>query len=312
MAASVWFFGTGRFAARCLRELAQSSEYGPSVVVTAPPSPAGRGMKLRPSATEEAAVELGLELHHSALVNRDEELKALFAEKKPDLILVIDFGQKVGDPWLEGPKCGCVNIHPSLLPQYRGAAPVQRSLINGERLAGVTLFRLVEKMDAGPIWLQASSAIGPDENAGELLERMAVLGCDLFKAHAAELLDGQAELTPQDDSKATLAAKIDKSETKLDPLVRTAQELHDLCRGLAPALSGYFMFRKKRVKVLQTRVGSCSGEAGTLFASKEGLCLACASGSLLLVQVQPEGKKPLAAADWLKGLRLDRPERIDA
>ena len=308
MSANIWFFGTGHFAARCLEAIA--SAYRPSLVVTAPPSVAGRGLKTKPSPVEETANALGLTLRHSASVNRDEELKALFAQNAPDVILVIDFGQKVGEPWLSGPRCGCINIHPSLLTQYRGAAPVQRAVIDGQAQTGVTLFRLVEKMDAGPVWLQARADIGENETSGELLDRMAALGSAQFAARAPELFGGTAVFAPQDDAAATVAPKIDKAETRLDPTL-PAKRVHDLVRGLQPAPGAYFILRGKRVKVQKTECDTTSAEQGRLF-EKDGIPhLACAEGSVALLVVQPEGKKPMDGAAWLKGIRLENGETID-
>lgn len=268
MTAKIWFFGTGGFAARCLEEIA--SKLRPQLVVTAPPSVAGRGLKTRSMPVEESALKLELPLRHAAAVNRDEELIRLYESEKPALILVIDFGQKIGEPWLSGPRCGCINIHPSLLPRYRGAAPVQRALMNGETEAGVSLFRLVEKMDAGPVWLQGRCAVDPEENAGGLLERMAVAGARLFTENVASLLDGTAALTPQDEALATVAAKIGKSEARLD-LALGARKLHDLVRALCPVPGAYVTFRGRRVKILETRVARRSdAESGELFAETAG------------------------------------------
>ena len=310
MTAKIWFFWTGGFAARCLEEIA--SKLRPQLVVTAPPSVAGRGLKTRSMPVEESALKLELPLRHAAAVNRDEELIRLYESEKPALILVIDFGQKIGEPWLSGPRCGCINIHPSLLPRYRGAAPVQRALMNGETEAGVSLFRLVEKMDAGPVWLQGRCAVDPEENAGGLLERMAVAGARLFTENVASLLDGTAALTPQDEALATVAAKIGKSEARLD-LALGARKLHDLVRGLCPVPGAYVTFRGRRVKILETRVARRSdAESGELFAEDGRLFLGTPQGALELLTVQPEGKKPMAAGDWGKGLRLEKGETLDA
>ena len=225
---------------------------------------------------------------------------------------MIDFGQKIGEPWLSGPRCGCINIHPSLLPRYRGAAPVQRALMNGETEAGVSLFRLVEKMDAGPVWLQGRCAVDPEENAGGLLERMAVAGARLFTENVASLLDGTAALTPQDEALATVAAKIGKSEARRD-LALGARKLHDLVRALCPVPGAYVTFRGRRVKILETRVARRSdAESGELFAEDGRLFLGTPQGALELLPVQPEGKKPMAAGDWGKGLRLEKGETLDA
>lgn len=312
--AKIWFFGTGGFAARCLEEIASRQRL--QLVVTAPPSIAGRGMRMRSTPVEDAALKLELPLWRAGSVNHSEELIRFYESEKPELILVVDFGQKVAEPWLSGPRCGCINIHPSLLPRYRGAAPVQRALMNGETETGVSLFRLTEKMDAGPVWLQARSAVDPEENAGELLERMAVTGSQLFTENAALLLNGTVALTPQDDSLSTVAAKIGKREAQLD-LALGARKLHNLVRALCPVPGAYVMFRGKRIKILKTRVAQRpAAEQGKFFAEDGRLFLGTPQGALELLTVQPEGKKPMSASDWGRGLHLEKTrslasERVD-
>ncbi len=309
MSANLWFFGTGNFAARCLEEI--SAKFPPSLVVTSPPTISGRGMKTHVSPVEVVARELKLSLRHSVSVNKDAELQEVFAREKPDLIFVIDFGQKIGEPYLGGPKCGCLNIHPSFLPHYRGAAPVQRAIMDGAKSTGVTLFRLVEKMDAGPVWVQAESEILPDETAGELLSRMAVLGCQLFIKNADGILNGTILPKAQDEAGVSIAPKIEKSEAKLSPLL-PAEKLCCSVRGLNPAPGAYISFRGRRVKILRSRLETLQAEPGILFLSGEKLLLGTTENALELLTVQPEGKKSMAAGDWLKGLHLTKPEKIDA
>ncbi len=267
-------------------------------------------MKTRVSPVEIVARGLNLKLRHSASVNKDDELQNIFAQEKPDLIFVIDFGQKIGEPYLSVPRYGCLNIHPSLLPRYRGAAPIQRAIMDGAKTSGVTLFRLVEKMDAGPVWVQAESEILPDETAGELLQRMAILGSRLFIENADGILNGTIVPKAQDESFASIAPKIEKSEGKLSPQL-PAEKLFCTVRGLNPAPGAYITFRGRRVKILESRVETVAGEPGCLFLSDGKLLLGTAENSLRLVTVQPEGKKPMAAEDWLKGLHLTCPEKID-
>ncbi|MDY3868232.1 MAG: methionyl-tRNA formyltransferase [Pyramidobacter sp.] len=309
MTSDIWFFGTGKFAARCLAEIAP--ECRPSLVVTSQPTVSGRGLKTKPSPVEEAAAALGLPLYRSDSVNGDAELVARLEKETPALILVVDFGQKVKDPYLTAPRCGCINIHPSLLPRYRGAAPVQRALMNGELSTGVSLFRLVEKMDAGPIWIQSESGVGADETAGELLERLAVEGSHIFKSRLKYILEGNVVFEPQRDDEATIAPKIDKSETRLLDF-SSAQSLHNKVRALSPLPGAYVMLHQKRVKILKTALSSQpSNGAGVISCSGKTVLLGAEDGSIELKSVQPEGKKEMNAFDWFKGLRLEKGEKLD-
>ena len=298
MTENIWFFGTGHFAARCLELIAPKVPI--SLVVTQPPTHAGRGMKLRVSAVEDAAKALGLKLLHSEAVNKDVELIRMLEEEKPDVILVIDFGQWIGEPWLSSPKFGCINIHPSRLPQYRGAAPVQRAIIDGCRDTAVSLFRLVKKMDAGAIWLQGESEIGENETFPQLRDKMAEIGCRLFCENVDSLLSGKAVFTEQPEEGVTYAAKIEKSECLIDPN-RTALELHNLVRGLVPAPGAYFMYKDRRIKVLETRVSADKLEAGEVRMEGTKVMLGTSEGSLELITLQPEGKKAMKASDWARG-----------
>jgi methionyl-tRNA formyltransferase len=267
-------------------------------------------MKLHATPVEEAALQLNLKLFRSASVNEDKDLLSLLHQSAPDVILVIDFGQKIGVPWLDAPRRGCLNIHPSLLPLYRGAAPVQRAIMDGTEKTGVTLFRLVEKMDAGPILYQAESAIGEDETSAELLDRMAVLGSRLFTDHMDAILDGRAPMRVQDESRATVARKIDKSEARLSAEL-TAETMHHVVCALNPAPGAYVVFRGKRLKILASHPGRLSVPKGVLKSVGGALYLGTRQGSLELKTLQPEGKKAMAASDWLKGLKLAEGECVD-
>lgn len=298
MTGNIWFFGTGHFAAKCLQAI--SKDVPISLVVTQPPTRAGRGLKLRPSAVEETAKACKLKLSCSEAVNKDESLISTLKAENPDVILVIDFGQWVGEPWLSTPKFGCINIHPSLLPKYRGAAPLQRALMDGCTTTGVTLFRLAPKMDAGAIWLSAQSEIGENEQFPQLRDRLAELGSKMFCDNLAALLAGGATFKEQDEALATYAKKIQKSECLLNPEL-PAQKLHGIVRGLAPSPGAYFMYNGKRIKVLESRTAAEKGETGKPFISNGKVLFAAADASLELITVQPEGKKAMRAQDWARG-----------
>lgn len=183
--------------------------------------------------------------------------------------------------------------------------------MNGELSTGVSLFRLVEKMDAGPIWIQSESGVGADETAGELLERLAVEGSHIFKSRLKYILEGNVVFEPQRDDEATIAPKIDKSETRLLDF-SSAQSLHNKVRALSPLPGAYVMLHQKRVKILKTALSSQpSNGAGVISCSGKTVLLGAEDGSIELKSVQPEGKKEMNAFDWFKGLRLEKGEKLD-
>jgi methionyl-tRNA formyltransferase len=298
-----WFFGSGHFAALCFREIAPHIRF--ERVVTLPPSAAGRGKGLKPTPLEEEARRLGFDPHHSSKPSSDPLLLEDLVSNPPDLALVIDFSRFIKDPLLNGPRLGCFNIHPSLLPAYRGAAPIQRALMDGRPLTGVTLFRLVEKMDAGPIVAQASVLVGPESTAGELTENLAREGSQIFLKSLECLCGGYAEYIAQDESASTLAPKIEKAEERLC-WRETAESLHNRVRALNPYPGAYCLHAGKRLKVWRTRPRSGDFHVGGQLAGfEEGFpIVACAEGGLVLLEVQPEGKSAMMGAEWARGSRV--------
>lgn len=300
----LWFFGTGTFAAECLENLSDHLLF--SLVVTSPPSRGGRGLSYRPSPVEQFCTSRSLPLCSSPSVSADEKILSLLARRPPLSILVVDFGQKIKEPLLSAPLWGCLNIHPSLLPRYRGAAPVQRALMEGENPTGVTLFRLTEGMDEGPILLQRSYSPGEEETAGEVLSALAQIGSELYLLGVKCMIEGTCKFTPQDSEFATNAPKISPSEGEI-VWSRPAGAIADLVRSLNPAPGAFFLMNSKRIKVWKALRARPSGTPGTILDFHEGRPLVAAGrGSLELHSVQPEGKKRLDGADWARGLRLKK------
>jgi methionyl-tRNA formyltransferase len=265
---------------------------------------------LRPCPAEEAGGGLGLVVTCVDRPGDDDSLRSALVSA--DLALVVDFGRRVPEDLLSLPRWGCLNIHPSLLPEYRGAAPVPRALLDGRTETGVTLFRLVGRMDAGPILDQVSSPIAPEESAGELLARLADLGTDRLLERLDDLPEGW-RFREQDEDKATPAPKLAAGEARLD-WSRPSTELHRQVRAFSPEPGAHALFRGGRLKIRGARVADSgvSGEPGAFQGLSGGEPLfACGSGILALSRVQPEGKRPQSGAEWAAGRRLAPGDRLE-
>ncbi|SMG08442.1 methionyl-tRNA formyltransferase [Dethiosulfovibrio salsuginis] len=304
-----WFMGTGFFASHCLRSLVQAG-LSPDLVVTMPPRPSGRrGMSESPTLVESTASDLSLNLHRSSKVNSDTYLLDRMKNETPDCIFVVDFGQKVGEPYLSTPRGGCLNVHPSLLPLYRGAAPVQRAIMEGQSDTGVTVFRLVEEMDAGPVVIQERASIEENETSGELLFRLAYIGGVLLFRGVQLILDKENPLQPQNSLIATYAPKIDKKEALLSWNL-SARSIHCKVRALNPSPGAYLYIQGCRVKIWSTEVVDViQGSSGVLSIDDSGFpVVKCSSGAVRLLEVQPEGKKRLSGVEWVRGSQLSEGE----
>lgn len=303
----LWFIGGGSFAARCLEALVQRLPI--ERVVTGIPTRGGRGMTENPSRVEERAMALGLPLERTGPLGENEPLLTALATDPPDAVLVVDFAQLIREPFLSAPRWGCLNVHPSLLPRWRGAAPVPRSLMSGDARTGVTVFRLVPAMDAGPILRQAAVEVGARETATELYDRLSALGSEIAAEGLSALEsagNGFAGLfTPQVDAAASYAAKLDRSEFELS-WWQPAERVDRAIRALEASGGAFVMVHEKRLKVWRAApVVGGRGEPGTVLALQDGaLIVACDPGALRLEEVQAEGKRRVRAADWARGLRL--------
>ncbi len=300
-----WFVGSGSFAAECLSRLSRGIRFG--LVVTGTPSVAGRGLKSRPTEVDVWCHDAGIDIHRTECLRNDAILKNLLEEDTPDLLLVVDFGQKVLPPFLNLPRFGCYNIHPSLLPRYRGAAPVQRSILAGDSESGVTLFRLVESMDAGPIVAQETIPIPGDTCAGEFASICANKGSELFLNGVKSIIDGTCEFREQNSESVSYAVKIHKDESRV-VWSEPSDTIHNRVRAFNPEPGAFFSLQGKRVKVWRTRKSEGTGSPGTLLdIDREGFpVVAAGRGGVTLISVQPEGKRTMTASDWIRGIRLNK------
>ena len=291
------YLGTSEFAATVLRRLADSP-HRPALVVTPPDSRRGRGRKLAPPAAAEAARALGLKLHQMPDVNSAESLDAIRAAGS-DAIAVCAFGQLIKEPLLS--EFTMLNVHPSLVPRWRGAAPIERALMAGDAETGVTIMRVTAGLDSGPIALAESLPITDDDDYASLSAKLAELGGELL-IRALDLLEaGELEFTEQDEASASYAEKIVPEERHLRPS-RTAPELERIVRALTPHIGAYLELEGGgRRGVRSARAVPGGPGRGEIESSAEALLLGSADGGLRVDVVQPPGGRPMSAADFLRG-----------
>ena len=292
------YLGTSEFAVTVLRALA-ASEFRPRLVVAPPDRPSGRGRRMASPPAAAAAHELEIELLQTGDVN-DPEAVEVIAAADPDPGVVCAFGQLLAPPILE--RVEMLNVHPSLLPRWRGAAPIERALLAGDERTGVSVVRVAEELDAGPIALEREVVIEAGEDYGSLSARLAVIGGELIVEALERRRRGQLELAEQDESAATYAEKIDPTERRLDP-ARPAIQLERAVRALTPHIGAYLeLSGGERLGVRAARAEHGSGQrAGNLEASGGELRLVCSEGVLRLDVVQPAGGRPMPAAAYLRG-----------
>ncbi len=299
---STVYLGTSDFAATVLRRLA-GSEHRPALVVTPPDRPRGRGRKLSPPPTAEAARELGIELLQAEDVN-DEAARERIAAARPRAVVVCAFGQLIREPLLS--QHPMLNVHPSLLPRWRGAAPIERAIMAGDARTGVCVMKLTAGLDSGPVALTAETPIGADTEFEALSSTLAGLGGELL-VRALELeAAGKLELTEQDEAEATYAEKIEADDRRLDP-ARPAVELAAVVRALTPHIGAYLETADgERLGVRRARAVDVSVRTGAVKSEWGALLVGCCRGALRLEVVQPPGGKPMPVDAYLRGHPLPR------
>jgi methionyl-tRNA formyltransferase len=296
----VVFMGTPAFSTGLLKEIV-SREHDVVAVYTQPPRPAGRGMEPRKSPVHLLAESLGLPVSTPRGLRGVEET-AVFAAHNADVAVVAAYGLILPRAILDAPRLGCLNLHGSILPRWRGAAPIQRAILAGDSESGVDVMKMEEGLDTGPIALEARVPIGPDTTAGDLHDALALAGAPLMADALDALERGELAFTPQSEAGVTYAQKIDKTEARID-WGRPASELHNLVRGLSPSPGAFFEADLgagvERVKVLRTRVEEGAGEPGT--ALDDAGLVACGQAALRLLRVQRAGKGPMAFSEFSRG-----------
>lgn len=317
---NIVFMGTPDFAQKSLKKLVEAG-HNILAVVTNPDKPKGRGGKLAFSEVKEYALTQGLEIHQPLKVRKNEEFINKIKELKPDVIVVVAYGKILPKELLDIPKFGSINVHGSLLPKLRGAAPIQWSVLNGDKITGITTMFMDEGMDTGDMILQEELEIGEDENVGEVWDRMGDLGADLLEKTISNLEEVKAQLpnpknldevkkfmgARKQEGEYTLAPMLDKEMSKID-WNKTSQEIHNLVRGLNPIMGTYTFFGEKKIKIWKTELlkeDSRKGKPGEVIAAdKKELVIATGDGIIKIIELQGENAKKMDYRSFLNGILI--------
>jgi methionyl-tRNA formyltransferase len=303
------FCGTPQFAVPTLEKLVDSG-FHIDLVVTQPDRPKGRGLEVVPPPVKESAKKLNLPITQPDKIKNNEEFRAQLTALKPDAIIVVGYGRLIPQWMLDLPPLGNINLHASLLPKYRGAAPIQWAIANGETITGVTTMRLDVGLDTGDILLQRQSPISPDDTSETLSPRLATLGADLVVETLHGLQQGSIHPHPQNPAHATLAPILKKEDGLID-FSRPAGEILNRIRGFQPWPGAYTIFRGRNLQVWKAKPAGLSIPPAELHVEADRLLAGCGRNTALeLVEVQLEGKKRMPARDFIHGYRVHRAEKV--
>lgn len=300
------FAGTPEFAVASLEALVESG-VAPCLVLTQPDRRAGRGKRLTMSPVKQYAIEQKIEVGQPVSL-RDDSVVEELARLEPDIMVVAAYGLILPQNVLDVPRVGCLNVHASLLPRWRGAAPIQAAILAGDPETGVCLMSMEAGLDTGPVYLSKTVQIGKHETAGELHDRLAAVGAGMLANNIAAIIDGELDATPQDDERATYAPKIKSSDAALD-WKRPAIDLERLVRAYNPTPGAWFLLDDQRIKVWQAQcIAAVDAPPGTVVAAKQdGIVVSCGDGALQLESLQRPGKRAVTAAEF--AAQFDLPGR---
>ncbi len=304
---NIVFMGTPDFARESLKALVENG-HNIKLVITNPDRPKGRGMKMIPSEVKAYAIEKGLAVEQPTKIRKNEEIIEKIKDLNPDLICVVAYGKIIPKEILEIPKYGCVNVHGSLLPKYRGAAPIQWAVLNGDRETGITTMFMDEGMDTGDILLQEKVKIGDDETTGELWDKLATIGAELLIQTLKKIEDGTIQRKPQPDD-FTLAPMLEKEIAKIDWNDKSAIEIKNLVRGLNPIMGAYSYINEKKIKfwkvdVIDLESNAKPGEV-VLANDKRGLYIKAKDGVISIIEIQGENAKRMNIFEYLRGNNIE-------
>ncbi len=301
MSLNVIFMGTPEFSLPSLEELIKNN-FNILTIYTQPPKKSKRGQKINPSPIEEFSRKKNLNLRSPKSLNNDEELK-FFKNLSPDLVVVVAYGQIIPKNFLEIPKFGFINIHASLLPKWRGAAPIQRAIMNQDKKIGVSIMKIEEKLDSGPVLSFKEIELNQNSTYGEIEKKLSIFGANLLVETLKKLSAEKIEFKKQDDSKVTYARKISKDETRLNWNLE-ADKIIAHIHGLSPSPGAWFEYKGDRFKVFKVTKSSLSGKPGTVM--NENLNVACKSNSIQILELQKQGKKKQTVKEFLLGYKIDK------
>jgi len=296
------FMGTSNFAVPILKSLYQNG-YPISVVYTQPPKKSNRGLKLSKSPINLFAENITLDIRTPQSLKNNNEEELFLNELKPDIILVVSFGQMIPKNLLNIPKYGFLNIHASLLPKLRGAAPIQRSIMNRDKESGISIMKINENLDEGPVCNQYSLKISEKMNAEELSEKLSLIASEKILYILDNIYDGNLEFKDQDHSKATYAKKIQKLEGKID-WNENADKIIGKINGLYPYPGAFFSFNGERYKILKAEKSSTTGKPGEIVSENFEVC--CVGGSIKVLSIQREGKRVQQINEFLLGTQIKK------
>ncbi len=302
------FMGTPDFAVPCLQALVDEG-HDIGGVFTQPDKPKGRGYTFTPPPIKELALRHGLMVYQPSTL-RDGKVQEIIKDLEPELIVAVAYGKILPKEILDIPVRGCINVHGSLLPKYRGAAPIQWTVLNGDSVAGVTTMFMGEGLDTGDMLLKTETPVGENETSGELFERLCHLGADLLIQTINELQKGALRPIPQDESMASYAGMLSKKDSPID-WSKTAQQVHNHVRGLSPWPVANTIYHNKRLKIYQTLVHSGeNGKPGDIKEKNGAVFVYCGGGAVELVTVQYEGGKKMSAKDFFRGHPVEKDENL--
>ena len=297
------FFGTPKIAVKSLEYLYNSDKIEVLAVVTQPDKPAGRGHKLTMSPVKEFAVAHNLPVFQPKSIRKEPEIQEELKKLSPDFFVTFAFGQILSQEVLDIPKFETINLHASLLPKYRGANPIQRAIINGDKETGICTMITELGLDCGDICLRETIKIPDNMNCMDLFEKISDMSPELLEKTLVDLYNGNLKPVPQCEEGVCMANKLTREETQID-WSKPACEINNLVRGIYKSPSAYFIYDGKIIKVLESRVVDDCGACGEfLRVTKEGVLMGCGKDCLLLTRVKPEGKGEMSARDWYNGLR---------
>ncbi|HXO33682.1 MAG TPA: methionyl-tRNA formyltransferase [Candidatus Acidoferrales bacterium] len=304
------FCGTPGFAVPTLDRLVESG-FQVGLVVTQPDRPKGRGLEVVSSPIKQSALQLGLPIVQPETIKNNADFRSRLSDLDPDAIIVVGYGRIIPQWMLELPPLGNINLHASLLPKYRGAAPIQWAIARGENVTGVTTMKIDAGLDTGDILLQQEIPIAPDDTAETLGPKLAAVGADLTVATLASLRGGTIQPRKQDNSKATLAPILKKEDGRID-FSRTATEILNRLRGFQPWPGAYSQFRSKNLQIRQAIAFAQLVPPAELRVDGTQVFVGCGEGTAIeIVELQLEGKKPTSASDFVRGYRPQSGERLD-